>query len=242
MNLFKTCSIVWLLVFLDLPGKTVAFTRFQQSAWLVLDDLYYQNKIRVVKKQDHSFAGVSGTLLDPFRVNKWVAQSPHGRHSAPVCVFLPPHHMLYRHGLWGHRRRAPLCGRHGLILPVLASGQLLLSGLAPVHLWPEDGRTDDRKQQTPSGSFYLFQVNISKNMCCKKENCSNVFSFLLVDSSPFTIFYFVFMIPVRRIMNFKDQLYCKCGRNMNVNLALTLYGGTMSQTPSGKSNWILHNK
>lgn len=84
--------------------------------------------------------------------------------------------------------------------------------------------------------FFAFFRSISQKTCCKKENCSNVFSFLLVDSSPFTIFYFVFMIPVRRIMNFKDQLYCKCGRNMNVNLALTLYGGTLSQTPSGKSN------
>lgn len=55
---------------LDLPGKIVAFTRFQQSATNRNDDdLYDQNKIQVVKTHNHSFAGVSGTLLDPFRVN-----------------------------------------------------------------------------------------------------------------------------------------------------------------------------
>lgn len=150
----------------------------------------------------------------------------------PLCVF--PHHMLYRHGLWGHRRRAPLCGRHGLILPVLASGQLLLSGLAPVHLWPEDGRTDDRKQETSSGSFYpfFFVPCVVRNKTAVIVSLFYLWNLLLLLS--FILFFFV--VPVRRIMNFKDQLYCKCGRNMNVNLALTLYGGTLSQTPSGKSN------
>lgn len=48
------------------------------------------------------------------------------------------HHVLDRHWLRGHGGGAPLRGGHGLVLPVLASGQLLLSGLAPVHLRPED--------------------------------------------------------------------------------------------------------
>lgn len=78
------------------------------------------------------------------------------------CKFLSPHHMLYWHGLRGHGRGAPLRGRHGLVLPVLASSQLLLSRLAPMHLWPEG---DDRSNQmsTPLGflsilCFHLFNL------------------------------------------------------------------------------------
>lgn len=82
-------------------------------------------------------------------------------HSAPVCVFLSPHHMLYRHGLWGHGRGAPLRGRHGLILPVLASSQLLLSRLAPMHLWPE-GDNHKQPNEHTVGLFVVFAFTLAQ--------------------------------------------------------------------------------
>lgn len=70
---------------------------------------------------------------------------------------LSPYHMWHRHGLWGHGRRAPLCGWHGLILPVLTTSQLLLPRLAPLHLRPGEGPAQRQdKHKISIGVFCIF--------------------------------------------------------------------------------------
>lgn len=142
-------------------------------------------------------------------------------HILPVCLraqceFLSPYHVLHRHGLRGHGRGAPLCGRHGLILPVLAPGQLLLSGLAPMHIWPGEGRAEQQHKHT----IRLFLFFLAQ----PEANFSNTKNHVFL----FTFFYV--LNPVRRIMNlFKDK-YCKYGRNTSESVYCSLLPLTLSSS------------
>lgn len=109
------------------------------------------------------------------------------------CVYPSPYHVLYRHGLWGHGRGAPLCGRHGLILPVLASRQLLLSRLVPLHLWPGERRAEQQKKLlffSPLAQPRASLSNNTKIMSWKKEHAVDLL-YLLVDSFYFLLFFIV---------------------------------------------------
>lgn len=88
----------------------------------------------VINQNYPRLPGLTDTSMDAFGQNVEVAQFFIA--AGYLCMCWSPYHMWYRHGLWGHGCWAPLCGRHGLILPVLAARQLLLSRLVPLHIWP----------------------------------------------------------------------------------------------------------
>lgn len=92
-------------------------------------------------------------------------------------VFLRPYHMWYRHGLWGHGCRAPLCCRHGLVLPVLATGQLLLSRLVPLHLWPVEEKQTELTVRTFSSSPVLPETNLILQHHNRHSNTEGIFIF-----------------------------------------------------------------
>lgn len=83
------------------------------------------------------------TLIDPSDNASTLSLS-----RRPPRMLSSSYHMLHRHRLWSHGSGAPLCGRHGLILPVLATGQLLLPRLVPLHLWPVEVQTKHRKNKS----------------------------------------------------------------------------------------------
>lgn len=108
--------------------------------------------------------------------------------------------MLYRHGLRGHGRGAPLRGRHGLILPVVASSQLLLSRLAPMHIWPE-GEDHSSQNEHTVGLFVDFVFSLVQPVA----NFSNKAKTLPWRNERFYVVAFslllFFIFPLSRIMN-----------------------------------------